>query len=108
MVTTTVVERMPQNWDAADNFGDDWGEIDPSKTWREMFQEFLAKHYPHCSLAGDEIYGPATYRFPDADVQKDTPKIDDLEPLPDDSIYSEFQALHENSWSEDIEKFANR
>ena len=103
MSTTTVVERMPLNWDSGDSLGE-WDKNDnPGAAWRRAFEEYLSENYPHCSLVGDEIYGPATYRF-DGLMQADTPRAEDLEPLPDGGIYAEFQALHADDWCDLIEE----
>ena len=102
--TTTVVESMPLNWDSGDNMGD-WGEEDAGAAWRGMFEEWLTENYPDLALVGDEIYGPATYRFPDANVQHDTPKAEDLKPLPDGGVYREFEDLHQDDWSEAIQDY---
>jgi hypothetical protein len=84
----------------------DWDEgDDPGAAWRAAFEHYLEDYYPHCKLVGEEIYGPATYRFPDANVQRDTPAAEDLEPLPAGGIYAEFQELHRDDWTELIEEY---
>jgi len=105
-MTTTTIERMPMNWDSGESMGEwEQGAEAAGAAWRAAFDDYLEKNYHHCSLVGNEIYGPATYRFPDANVQADTPSADDLEPLPAGGIYAEFQGLHQDDWCDVIENF---
>ena len=106
MSTTTVVERMPMNWDSGYDMGDwEQGADAASAAWRAAFEDYLTENYHHCSLVGDEIYGPATYCFDGLDMQLDTPRLADLKPLPDDGIYAEFQELHQDDWSEIVGQY---
>jgi hypothetical protein len=106
MSTTTTVERMPCNWDSGDSMGEwEQGSAAAGAAWRAAFEAYLTENYPNCALVGDEIYGPATYRFDGHDMQRNTPKLADLKPLPDDGIYAEFQKMHRDDWCDVIELY---
>ena len=100
MATTTVIEKLPMNWDK--DFDGDW-DGDPCAAWRKAFENYVSENYPPCSVVGDEIYGPATYRFPHCGMQAGTTPVEDLIELPDGGIYAEFQELHRDDWSDVIE-----
>ena len=100
MSTMTCIERLPADWDQ--NLGD-WDDASAaSDAWRQAFSTWLSENYPQCYVSGNEIHGPATYVYPDADVQSDTPPASELEPLPD-SLYEEFMELHSADWADCIE-----
>jgi hypothetical protein len=106
MSTTTVIETMPCNWDSGDSMGEwEQGPDAAGRAWRAAFEAYLTANYPHCSLVGNEIYAPATYRFDGLDMQRDTPKRAALKPLPDDGIYAEFQEIYRDDWCEVIEQY---
>lgn len=107
-MTSAVIEILPGDWDQDSQFGDGWDEmgIDPARAWKGMLERWLDNNYPGCYVSGDEIRGPATYRFPDAFVQPDTPRANDLPTLPEEGLYEAFQALHRNDWAEAIIAYA--
>ena len=97
MSTTTTIEQI--NWNA-----DGLETEREQRAWRRAFTDYVA-NYPHCSLIGDEIIGPATYRFDGLNMQLDTPKLTNLKPLPEDGIYAEFQELHRDDWYDVVEQY---
>ena len=103
------MERLPGDWLSDDRFGDGWEGHDPAAAWAELFDAWLAEHYPQCTRCGDEILGPASYTFgepfTDRDgwrMERDTPAPADLPPLPQDGLYEAFQELHRDDWAEVI------
>lgn len=90
-MTTTLIERLPCNWDSDDNFGDAWGDISPGSIWSEIFCRWIEYRYADAKIhvCGNEIIGPATYVYPNASVQRGTPSLEELPDLPD-SLYGEF------------------